>query len=1022
MSGLLGGGKAKASQAPQAVGSMRVQQSSYGAVIPLCYGTNRLSANMIWYDGFTAYPHQQNTGGKGGVTGGGGGKGSGGTTTYTYSSSFIMGLCEGVISGIGKVWQTKNLTTMAALGGATFVGGQAQAAWGYLTTNFAAKALGYSNLAYAAFANYDLGGAAETPNITFELSGIGSGGAGGKDAIASSVVLDLLVRTGFPTSYMDMSLTSYANYTIANGFFISPFLLQQKAAAEWLKEISDTTNSEWIWAGGLLTLIPYGDVAVTGNGVTYTPSLSPIYALSDDDFEVTSDDEEPVTISRIDQSDSYNQIPIEFLDATNSYNPAVYTAEDAGHIDLFGVRTANTIQAHHITNKTTAQNVANLMLWRGLYIRKIYKWKMGWKHILLDPMDLVSLTDSNLGLNNELVRITEINESENGLLDFTAEEMTGDIASVPLYPDSIITRYEADYNKSAPSVNMPIIFEAPILLTQSPIVDVYIALSGSTSLWGGCNIWVSNDGVTYKFLQRMVGGARQGILRDALPNSTNTIDQTNILKVDMSMSRGAIANSSTVLDATTNNTLCYVDGELISFGANVLVATNQYNFSYLNRGAYGTSKSSHGSGTQFARIDDAIIQLPIDQTRIGQTIYLKFQSFNIYSGGLQDITTCADYPFFVTGNSLKAPLANPTNVTSNFIGGLTKILWTGIGDVRTPIDYEIRKGDTFANSQKIGRTTDTGFNATGDGKYWITAHYQTPTGVDVYSSVPPSIVLAGAVLTKNVIQTWDEYSTNFIGTATLGAFKIGGQNNWLNSTNILAETNLLYGKGSIIELIGQNNWLNSTNILAEQNILWGGGIYPTGYYEIPTSHIVNLSAPAVCQIGINWNVKGQSIYDNFLAIQNVLNASDILGTAFNALVNGTPQIALSQDGVTYAPWQNYSAGFYQFKSVKVRIFLESYNSQTIAILNQFSFFVDVPDRIDNGTNVSILAAGSSIVYSNASGARPFNASPNVQITILNAVAGDDVVLSAQTASGFTVRVLNGGVGVVRTINWVAQGY
>ena len=48
--------------------------------------------------------------------------------------------------------------------------------------------------------------------------------------------------------------------------------------------------------------------------------------------------------------------------------------------------------------------------------------------------------------------------------------------------------------------------------------------------------------------------------------------------------------------------------------------------------------------------------------------------------------------------------------------------------------------------------------------------------------------------------------------------------------------------------------------------------------------------------------------------------------------------------------------------------------------------------------------------------------PAVQLTIVNASAGDDIILSSETLNGFNVRVLNGGTGVVRTVNYLAQGY
>ena len=48
--------------------------------------------------------------------------------------------------------------------------------------------------------------------------------------------------------------------------------------------------------------------------------------------------------------------------------------------------------------------------------------------------------------------------------------------------------------------------------------------------------------------------------------------------------------------------------------------------------------------------------------------------------------------------------------------------------------------------------------------------------------------------------------------------------------------------------------------------------------------------------------------------------------------------------------------------------------------------------------------------------------PAVQLTIVNASAGDDIILSSETLNGFNVQVLNGGTGVVRTVNYLAQGY
>jgi Putative phage tail protein len=1147
MSGLLGK-KAKASDKQPALGGMNVQQSAYGTIIPIVYGTNRVTGNLLWYGNFVATQQAQSQqGGKGGVGGGGGGKGGGGSGSYTYSASLAIGICEGPIQGIGTVWQSKTVTDLAGVGGALFTGTNGQSPWGYLVSQFGTTtenhtvpasapytitigsawtgntsvswqsttvpyaavgsspaaqqysvsagtytfnaanagttvtikwidqyastvtspfiipstapyqitvpaisgysstvsvnappapfvlttgtpsaghytvtagvytfnaadagapiaityttassiALGYSNLAYVGFANCDLGSTANTPQFSYEVQGLKIIGSGNQDAYADEVVSDFLDRSAFPTAYIG-DLSTYANYTKAMGFFVSPAITSQQQANQLLSDLAKSTNSEFVWSGGLITLAPYGDSTVTGNGVTYTPNLTPVYALTLDDF-IRDGDEDPVTCTRSDLADAYNQQPVEYSDRTNQYNIATYTAEDPAHIDEFGIRTASTLSSHHFTNLAAAQTSAQLALWRGLYVRKTYTFKLGWSYILLDPMDLVTLSDGAT-LENELVRITEIEEDpDTGMLTFTAEEVPGGIAAPALYNTQASTRYTPNYNEDPGSVNPPIVFEIPLMLTQTAAVEAWLAVSGGAR-WGGCDIWLSTDDQNYRFLERQNGGARQGVLTAPLPLGS-AIDQTNTLSIDMTQSNGTFNNTPMPSDATLYNTLSYVDGELLAFGSQTLTDTNEYELSYLARGAYGSTISSHATGTRFARLDDSIFKLPIDQTRIGQTIYLKFVSFNVYGGGLQQISDVSAYSYTVTGNALLTPLPNPANLTTNFIAGNTQIRWDAITDLRSPIDYEIRKGVSFSNSQSLGRTPQLSFPAYGDGTYWVSAHYVTPLGVHVYSISPASIVITGSVLTKNIIATFDEAAGGWTGTCSGGAVLTDGT----------------------ITLQGAANILDEANVLTITDILFDGGVAPTGTYTSASQ--IDLAYSANCPVVITWLIRGDSIYDNVLTSPDVLAVTDVLGAQFASLVNAQPQIALSQDGSTFAAWQNYSPGVYTFKSLRRRIVLTTINPQVVPILSEFSGAVDVPDRVDQYSNVSIATGGTTITFVDASNvAKPFNASPNVQVTILNASAGDDAVITAVTVNSVTVQIKNGGVGVVRNVNVTAQSY
>lgn len=80
---------------------MSVQTSTYGAAIQKLYGTVRIAGNLIWSTDINEYSTKKTIGGKGG----GGYK----SYTYTYYVSFAIGLCEGPIVGIRRIWMNGKL-------------------------------------------------------------------------------------------------------------------------------------------------------------------------------------------------------------------------------------------------------------------------------------------------------------------------------------------------------------------------------------------------------------------------------------------------------------------------------------------------------------------------------------------------------------------------------------------------------------------------------------------------------------------------------------------------------------------------------------------------------------------------------------------------------------------------------------------------------------------------------------------------------------------------------------------------
>lgn len=1016
--GIFGGSKKQSSQSTQAAG-IQGQTSVAGKPIPLLYGVTRAAPNYIWYGDFNAQQQasQSSGGGKGGVGGGGGGKGGGGSSGFTYSASLIGALCEGPVTTVGTAWVNKNITTLGALGIALFPGAIGQAPWAYMQTNHPDQVLAYNNIAYVAAAGYQLGTSPQLPNHNYEVYGLLVNTAGnGRDADPSQVISDILTNpvhgVGFPASRLG-NLSTYQAYCLANGLWISPYYDSQMQSSSMIDDIAKATNSAVVWSSGVMTLVPYGDQSITANGYTYTAPSAPLYSLSDDDFlsnstgngGLTSND--PVQLTRNRPSDAYNSVKLEWLDRGNNYQPAIVQATDQALINRFGLRQDAVRTFHMFCDGNAAQLSAQLQLQRQ-QIRNIYSFVLDQRYIALDPMDIVQISDSTLGITNQWVRIRSITENEDLTLSIIAEEYLVGNGNAPLYTLQQGAGFAANYNTSPGDANAPVIFEPTAQLSEA--LEVWLAVSGG-DFWGGCDVWISSDSQTYKNAGRISGSSRTGILTAALPSVMQavnglTIDQVNTISVDLSQSDGELASASQS-DMLALTTLCYADGEYVAFQNATLTGSNMYNLGTLVRGAYSSAIGSHLSGSQFARIDTSIFKYSFTPDFIGSTIYIKFVGFNIYGGGQQSLADVQAYAYTIKGTAFSSALPNIANLRTTYVAGITQLNWDEVSDFR-PTYYEIRQGGAWSGAQILGRVAHPPFNVQGNGTYWVSAYSQPAPGLQVYSSSPQSIVVTGANIVTNVIATYDEAGTGWTGAVSGGAAVVSGTIQTVNSGNILTDA----------------DFLNTPNVL-------GYGAIASGIYTIPAGHIINIGRVAPCQVLISWTALGQNVNDNILTVNDFLNYPDVLDYASSASVNVYPEIALSQDGSTWGAWQKFSAGSYSAMAFQGRMQLQITDTSIKAELTSFIFSVDVPDRDDHYVNQAISSGGTTITFKpdGSSTATPFNGGtagnrslPSIQVTILNASAGDDVLVTSVSLSSCTIQVVNGGSGVARNCNLLVQGY
>lgn len=415
-----------------------------------------------------------------------------------------------------------------------------------------------------------------------------------------------------------------------------------------------------------------GTVAAT-NTFDYVPNTTPIYSLGEDDFIVQESSvgssmgvspggaalrsggspvtggfqDNPLHIARSTPADAMNMIQIEYLDRNFHYNTEIAEAFDQAAIDLYGVRRNTSVQARGICDGATASLVAQLMLQRSLLFRNTYTFRLGWKYCLLEPMDLVQITDARLGASALTVRITAVEEDEEGMLTITAEDFLAGASTAVLYPKQTSSGYVPNYNSAPGPVNPPIIFEPPTSIATN---EIWIALSGGTN-WGSAQVWISSDGTSYAALGVVGATATMGVTTAVLPVGAST-DNTNTLRVDLTESRGVL-NSVSATDAANLVTLSYLSGpahsEFVAYQTATLTAASKYNLTTLYRGTYGTTIESHPLPSNYVLINGAVGRFPYPSNLTGQTIFLKFVSSNPVGGGTENLSSVVPYSYTLLG-------------------------------------------------------------------------------------------------------------------------------------------------------------------------------------------------------------------------------------------------------------------------------------------------------------------------------------------------------------------------------------
>ena len=609
------------------IADFTIATAEYGSAVPEIIGTTRTSGNIIYYDDFTAHEHKETQRS---------GKGGGSKTvsiTYTYTVAIIFALCEGAIKGLGKVWKNKDIYNYPSdeIGMTLYYGTNEQQPWPYVVGKHPEKALPYKGLAYMAGV-IDLGSNASLPNFNFEVKGKLTEGGDGVDVNPADYILYILNKIGMGDVKIS-GIENYRRYCAAADLLISTPMDESKSrtAREIVNEIATITNAFMFWSNDQFKIVPLADRPVGD----WKPNRTIVYDLTPDDFLPQSNGA-CVTYARKDSSEIYNRFTVEFVNRANGYEKESVSYVDSDDLKEYGLRQASTTKALYIYTKKRAVFLAEELARKNKYERNQYTFKLDWAFCRLEVGDLVTLTDPSIGLNKQVALIDSVTEDAQGLLTFTAISRAGGDYDAAIYDVHDTDRPFVDFSPEPGDVDIPVIFQPPTELTSNGN-ELWIGAKGKSKNWGGCNVWVSDDNQHYSEVGKITNSARLGSLAAAANASADEIEVTV---------NGTLL-SGTEQDAQRANTLCWLDGECLSYTTATMLQNGNYKLSGLIRGQYNTTAAAHAAGAKFVRCDETLLKSPLKKDDVGKKLWIKFTSYNIFGAREQSLADVEPYEYTI---------------------------------------------------------------------------------------------------------------------------------------------------------------------------------------------------------------------------------------------------------------------------------------------------------------------------------------------------------------------------------------
>lgn len=254
-----------------------------------------------------------------------------------------------------------------------------------------------------------------------------------------------------------------------------------------------------------------------------------------------------------------------------------------------------------------------------------YTFVTDYYNIDLEPGDIITIPlDSGV---STAVRIIQMNETDDGLLEFTvvrSDFATSAYTASPVIP----TQTPAQTTNTVASIgySQSLFLEVPPLNDTETSPRMLVAVHGyGAEGWPGASLYRSTDsGTTYSLVTTSNKSPTFGMVATtiAAPTDFNVWDTTTTISVQLK--QGTLSNSTDIAVQNGAN-WCMIGEEVVAFVNATLTGDKTYTLSRLLRGRLGTEVkcATHVNNELFVVLDNQLTQINLDQADVGKLVKYK---------------------------------------------------------------------------------------------------------------------------------------------------------------------------------------------------------------------------------------------------------------------------------------------------------------------------------------------------------------------------------------------------------------